>query len=128
LLDFMQGPSGTPYCLGLTGSIGMGKTTIGGMFRDLQVPVLEADATVHELYAKGGAAVPVVKNMFPDAVVNGKCRRSSVVNVVSPVITAVRRPCSVTKLGCVLHKTIPDQSREPTRQAHVHTVQRKLSP
>jgi hypothetical protein len=88
-LDFMQGPSGTPYCLGLTGSIGMGKTTIGRMFRDLQVPVLEADATVHELYAKGGAAVPVVKNMFPDAVVDGKCTRSSLFLLSCLVTTAV---------------------------------------
>ena len=67
----MQSASEAPYRLGLTGSIGMGKTTIGGMFRDLKVPVLDADAAVHDLYAAGGAAVPVVQELFPSAVVNG---------------------------------------------------------
>jgi dephospho-CoA kinase len=65
--------------VGLTGSIGMGKTTVGRMFRDLQVPVLDADTTVHEMYAKGGAAVPVVKNLFPDAIADGKCIYSPLV-------------------------------------------------
>lgn len=66
-----QGPADVPYRLGLTGSIGMGKTTIGGMFRDLKVPVLDSDASVHELYAQGGAAVPLVQELFPSAVVDG---------------------------------------------------------
>lgn len=66
-----QGPADVPYRLGLTGSIGMGKTTIGGMFRDLKVPVLDSDASVHELYVQGGAAVPLVQELFPSAVVDG---------------------------------------------------------
>ena len=69
----MQGPSTHPYVLGLTGSIAMGKSTIAGMFRDLGVPVMDSDATVHELYAQGGAAVPVVEGLFPDAVRGGVC-------------------------------------------------------
>ena len=72
----MQSASEAPYRLGLTGSIGMGKTTIGGMFRDLKVPVLDADAAVHDLYAAGGAAVPVVQELFPSAVVNGARARA----------------------------------------------------
>ncbi len=61
--------------LGLTGSIGMGKTTTANIFRDMGYKVFDADATVHELYARGGKAVPLIKAVFPDAVKHGKINR-----------------------------------------------------
>ena len=53
--------------LGLTGGVGMGKSTAAAMLRLMRVPVHDADATVHRLMAKNGAAVTAVATEFPDA-------------------------------------------------------------
>jgi len=56
------------FILGLTGSIGMGKTTISKMFRDLGVPVWCADTEVNKLYEKNGAATKLFSKEFPSVV------------------------------------------------------------
>ena len=61
--------------VGLTGSIGMGKTTTAQMFKDEGCAVFDADAAVHKLYAKGGAAVPIIGAAFPDVIVDGAIDR-----------------------------------------------------
>jgi dephospho-CoA kinase len=61
--------------LGLTGSIGMGKSTTAKMFEAEGVPVYDADATVHALYGAGGAAVPHVEEAFPGVVHEGAVHR-----------------------------------------------------
>ena len=52
--------------LGLTGSIGMGKSTVAGMFEALGVPVFDADSAVHRLQGEGGRLVAAIEAMFPD--------------------------------------------------------------
>jgi dephospho-CoA kinase len=54
-----------PMILGLTGSIGMGKSAVAAMFVDEGVPVFDADATVHDLQKAGGALVPAIEAAFP---------------------------------------------------------------
>jgi dephospho-CoA kinase len=60
--------------LGLTGSIGMGKSTTAKMFEEAGVPVYDADATVHRLYE--GEAVAAIEAAFPGTTVNGKVDRT----------------------------------------------------
>jgi dephospho-CoA kinase len=62
--------------LGLTGSIGMGKSTTAQMFVAQGVPVYDSDAAVHALYAQGGAAVAPVEAAFPGVVVDGAIDRA----------------------------------------------------
>ncbi len=61
--------------IGLTGGIGMGKSTAAKVFRRLRIPVHDADAAVHRLYAKGGAGVAAVARLVPEAVVGGAVSR-----------------------------------------------------
>ena len=63
------------YLIGLTGSIGMGKTLTASLFEAAGVPRYDADAAIHVLYAPGGDAVAPIAELFPDAIVDGAVDR-----------------------------------------------------
>lgn len=77
--------------LGLTGSIGMGKSTTTAMFADLGAVVWNADDAVHRLYAPGGAAVGPVDEAFPGVVVDGAVDRTRLAEALGKDETAFRR-------------------------------------
>lgn len=86
--------------LGLTGSIGMGKTSAARTLRRLGVPVHDADATVHRLLGPGGKAVPAIQALFPQAVENGAVNRRTLGSIVFADPAALRR------LESVLHPMV----------------------
>ncbi len=77
--------------LGLTGSIGMGKSTTAAMFADEGALVWNADAAVHRLYAAGGAAVEPVGAAFPGVVVDGAVDRDRLAKALGGDEAAFRR-------------------------------------
>ena len=78
------------HFLGLTGSIGMGKSTAAQMFRDEGIPVWDADAVVHAMYAKGGAAVPRIRAVYPEGVIDGAVSRDVLKQIIAADPTALR--------------------------------------
>lgn len=64
------------YLIGLTGSIGMGKSLTASLFHKQGVPIYDADAAVHALYEKGGAAVAPIGALVPEAIIDGAVDRA----------------------------------------------------
>jgi dephospho-CoA kinase len=81
--------------LGLTGSIGMGKSTTAKLFAEAGVPVYDADATVHKLYE--GEAAPAIEAAFPGTTVNGKVDRARLSAKV------VHDPAAMKQLEQIVH-------------------------
>ncbi|MFA5989754.1 MAG: dephospho-CoA kinase [Sphingomonas sp.] len=77
--------------LGLTGSIGMGKSTVAQMFRDEGVPVFDADAMVHRLQSADGALVGPIERAFPGTTGSGGVDRAALGEVVFGDATAIAR-------------------------------------
>ena len=75
--------------LGLTGSIGMGKSTTAKLFTEAGVPVYDADATVHRIYE--GEAAPAIEAAFPGTTVNGRVDRARLSERVMHDPAAIRR-------------------------------------
>ena len=78
-----------PFILCLTGSLGMGKSQTAQFFAEQGVPVYDADAVVHELYA--GEAVPIIAKAFPGAIADGKVDRVKLAALVLGDDTALAR-------------------------------------
>lgn len=80
-----------PFRLGLTGSIGMGKSTTAAMFLEEGIPVWDADAAVHRLYAPGGAAVGPLAALCPAALRDGGINRAALKDWIATDASALAR-------------------------------------
>jgi dephospho-CoA kinase len=92
--------------LGLTGSIGMGKSTVARMFADEGVPVFDADAAVHDLQGPDGALVSAIEAMFPGTTGPGGVDRTALSERVLGEAEALRR------LETLIHPAVFERRRE----------------
>lgn len=91
--------------IGLTGGIGMGKSTASAAFRRARLPVFDADAEVHRLQAKGGAAVGPIGAAFPGTVVDGAVDRARL------RAAAIQDPAAMTILERIIHPMVRARQR-----------------
>jgi dephospho-CoA kinase len=89
-----------PFVIGLTGSIAMGKSQTAGLFAAEGVPVHDADASIHKLYGKGGAAVTKIAEAFPGSVHDGAVDRAAL----SAQVAA--DPAALKKLETLVHPLV----------------------
>lgn len=89
-----------PFILGLTGSIGMGKSAVAAMLRELGVPVFDADAAVHELQGPGGALVGAIEAAFPGTTGPGGVDRQKL----GPMVLG--QPDELARLEALVHPAV----------------------
>tara|TARA_R110001599_G_scaffold8801_2_gene43681 strand:+ start:4752 stop:5360 length:609 start_codon:yes stop_codon:yes gene_type:complete len=89
-----------PYIIGLTGSIGMGKSTVAQMFADENVPLFDADAAVHQLQGPGGALVDAIESMFPG------CTNSEGVDRQKLGAAVLGDPAALKRLEQLIHPAV----------------------
>jgi len=97
--------------LGLTGSIGMGKSTAAAMLRRLGVPVCDSDALVHQMTGPGGSAVAAVERAFPGATRDGAVDRKAL------GARVFADPAALKRLEAILHPMVRDAQRRFLRVA-----------
>jgi dephospho-CoA kinase len=95
--------------LGLTGSIGMGKSVTAQMFRDEGIPVHDADAAVHALYQ--GPAVPLIEAAFPGATDSGMVNRAELSKQV------LNDPQAMKRLEAIVHPLVREKEEAFLKQA-----------
>ncbi len=98
-------------CLGLTGSIGMGKTSTAKIFADLGCDVWDADAAVHRLYALDGGAAPAIRASFPKAVIDGVVSRDALKQIIG------QRPEALQEIERIVHPLVARDREEFRRNS-----------
>jgi dephospho-CoA kinase len=93
-----------PFVLGLTGSLGMGKTTAARFFAEAGVPVHDSDAVVHALYE--GKAVPAIERAFPGSTLGGKVDRARLAAMV------LSDPAALARLEAIVHPLVSESTDE----------------
>ena len=89
--------------LGLTGSIGMGKSTVAEMFADEGVPVFDADAAVHRLQGAGGRVVAAIEAAFPDTTGSDGVNRTALAEAV------LGDPLALRRLEAIVHPAVAEE-------------------
>lgn len=91
--------------VGLTGGIGMGKSTAAAAFRRARIPVFDADAAVHRMQVRGGRAIRAIAAAFPGTVRDGEVDRPALRQAV------FGRPEALTRLEGILHPMVREEER-----------------
>lgn len=97
--------------IGLTGGIGMGKSTAASFFRRVGIPVFDADATVHALQAPGGRAIAPIGKLFPGTVTDRTLDRAALRAAV------LGRPDLLRALEAIVHPLVRDEERRFVQRA-----------
>ena len=100
-----------PFLVGLTGSIGMGKSETAKLFAQLGIPVYDSDAAVHRLYEPGGAAVEKIAQAFPGSVSDGRVDRAALSKLLAGDEAAFKR------LEAIVHPLVAEENRKFMEQA-----------
>lgn len=95
--------------IGLTGSIGMGKTTTAKLFAAEGIPVLDSDAVVHDLYS--AEAVPMIEATFPGTTISGTVDRLELGNILR------ENPANFRKLEAIVHPLVRERQEAFLRKA-----------
>ena len=103
------------FRLGLTGSIGMGKSTTAALFAEEGCAVWDADAAVHRLYAQGGAAVEPIGSLFPEAIEDGAVSRDRLRDIIG------RDSAALSRIEAVVHPLVRED-RARFSENHPDTI------